>query len=36
MAKPKIRFNGYTEEWEQRKFGEIYGIQSQHHESIKY
>lgn len=23
MAKPKIRFNGYTEDWEQRKFGEI-------------
>lgn len=24
MAKPKIRFNGYTEDWEQRKFGELY------------
>ena len=23
MGKPKIRFNGYTEDWEQRKFGEI-------------
>ena len=23
MAKPKIRFNGYTEDWEQRQFGEI-------------
>ena len=23
MAKPKIRFNGYTEDWEQRKLGEI-------------
>lgn len=21
MAKPKIRFNGYTEDWEQRKLG---------------
>ena len=23
MKKPKIRFNGYTEDWEQRKFGEL-------------
>lgn len=23
MAKPKIRFNGYTEDWEQRKFGDV-------------
>ena len=23
MGKPKIRFKGYTEDWEQRKFGEI-------------
>ena len=23
MAKPKIRFNGYTEDWEQRKFGSL-------------
>lgn len=23
MAKPKIRFNGYTEDWEQRKFSDI-------------
>ena len=23
MGKPKIRFNGYTEDWEQRKLGEI-------------
>ena len=23
MAKPKIRFNGYTEDWEQRKLGEV-------------
>ncbi|NSJ26473.1 restriction endonuclease subunit S [Blautia glucerasea] len=23
MGKPKIRFKGYTDEWEQRKFGEI-------------
>ncbi|MEY8412381.1 restriction endonuclease subunit S [Lachnospiraceae bacterium 62-26] len=24
MGKPKIRFKGFTEEWEQRKLGEIY------------
>ena len=23
MKKPKIRFNGYTEDWEQRKVSEI-------------
>ena len=23
MGKPKIRFKGYTEDWEQRKFGEV-------------
>ena len=23
MSKPKIRFNGFTEDWEQRKLGEI-------------
>ena len=23
MAKPKIRFKGYTDEWEQRKLGEL-------------
>ena len=26
MGKPKIRFKGYTEDWEQRKLGEIYGL----------
>lgn len=25
MAKPKIRFKGYTNDWEQRKLGDIYG-----------
>ena len=25
MGKPKIRFKGYNEDWEQRKLGEIYG-----------
>ena len=23
MAKPKIRFNGYTEDWEQRKLSDL-------------
>ena len=23
MSKPKIRFNGFTDDWEQRKFGEL-------------
>ena len=23
MAKPKIRFKGYQEDWEQRKLGEL-------------
>ena len=23
MGKPKIRFKGYTDEWEQRKLGQI-------------
>ena len=23
MAKPKIRFKGYTNDWEQRKLGEL-------------
>ena len=25
MGKPEIRFKGYTDEWEQRKLGDIYG-----------
>jgi len=24
MNKPKLRFKGFTEDWEQRKFGEQY------------
>ena len=23
MGKPEIRFKGYTDEWEQRKFGDL-------------
>ena len=26
MEKPKIRFKGYQEDWEQRKLGDIYGL----------
>lgn len=28
MGKPKIRFEGYSEDWEQRKFGEITELKS--------
>ncbi len=28
MSKPKIRFNGFTEDWEQRKLGEITELKS--------
>ncbi len=24
MKKPKIRFKGYQEDWEQRKFGDVF------------
>ena len=27
MGKPKIRFKGYNEDWEQRKFGEVFEFQ---------
>lgn len=27
MGKPKIRFKGYTEDWEQRKLGDVYNFQ---------
>ena len=29
MGKPKIRFKGYTEDWEQRKFSELYAKSSE-------
>ncbi len=29
MAKPKIRFKGYTDDWEQRKFSELYAKSSE-------
>lgn len=29
MGKPKIRFKGYTEDWEQRKFSELYARSSE-------
>ena len=29
MGKPKIRFKGYTDEWEQRKFSELYARSSE-------
>ena len=36
MAKPKIRFNGYTEDWEQRKLGELVGIYDGVHQTPDY
>ena len=27
MGKPKIRFKGYNEDWEQRKLGEVFEFQ---------
>ena len=26
MAKPKIRFKGYTDDWEQRKLGDLRSV----------
>ena len=28
MRSPKIRFKGYSEDWEQRKFGEVVDVRS--------
>ena len=36
MAKPKIRFNGYTEDWEQRKLGELVGIYDGVHQRLQW
>ncbi len=35
MNKPKIRFSGYTEDWEQRKLGDVFKEYSEkHHEEL--
>lgn len=34
MAKPKIRFNGYTEDWEQRKLGKLYQRNTERNENL--
>ena len=36
MKKPKIRFKGYTEDWEQRKLSDISDVRDGTHDSPKY
>ena len=38
MAKPKIRFKGYQEDWEQRKLGDVFQEYSEKNytESVSY
>ena len=36
MAKPKIRFQGYTEDWEQRKLGEMVNVYDGVHQTPEY
>lgn len=36
MAKPKIRFKGYTDDWEQRKLGDLVGIYDGVHQTPDY
>ena len=36
MAKPKIRFKGYQDDWEQRKLNEITDVRDGTHDSPKY
>ena len=36
MGKPEIRFKGYTDEWEQRKLGELVGIYDGVHQTPDY
>ena len=36
MGKPKIRFKGYNEDWEQRKLNEISDVRDGTHDSPKY
>ena len=34
MENPKIRFKGFTKDWEQRKFGELYSKVSEKNLSL--
>ena len=34
VGKPKIRFKGYTEDWEQRKLGELYQRNTERNENL--
>ena len=36
MQKPKVRFKGFTDDWEQRKFGELVGIYDGVHQTPDY
>ena len=36
MGKPTIRFEGYTDDWEQRKLGELVGIYDGVHQTPDY
>lgn len=36
MGKPKIRFKGYNEDWEQRKLGDLVGIYDGVHQTPEY
>ena len=36
MAKPKIRFKGFTDDWEQRKLGDLVGIYDGVHQTPDY
>ena len=36
MEKPKIRFKGYQEDWEQRKLGDVADVRDGTHDSPKY
>ena len=34
MGRPEIRFKGYTDEWEQRKLGELYQRNTERNENL--
>lgn len=36
MNTPKIRFKGFTDDWEQRKLGEVVGIYDGVHQTPQY
>ena len=36
MQRPKVRFKGFTDDWEQRKLGELVGIYDGVHQTPDY